>query len=72
MNLGDRVYIKELDQYGIVKGIVGKQATLVQISTESGSKIIDVIQYTVVVVNLIDKILPVLTHIVNTIKSWFK
>lgn len=72
MNLGDRVYIKELDQYGIVKGIVGQQATLVQIRTQHGTKIIDVLQYTVIVVNLIDKIMPVLTRIIHTVKSWFK
>lgn len=73
MKLGDKVYILELHKYGVVRGIVEKRATLVKVVHADGkTEIIDVINYTVLVVTAIDRLLPILGRILRTIKSWFK
>ncbi|MCB0707416.1 MAG: hypothetical protein KDC34_19000 [Saprospiraceae bacterium] len=47
MKKGDRIYIKELEQYGFVEQVEHGQATHAKIQTPTGPEIIEIIQFTV-------------------------
>ena len=70
---GDKVYIKELDQFGIVEEVTPTGlVTKVRVKTPTGEEVINTLHLAVTIARIVEKgLLPALRAIVIEIKSWF-
>ncbi len=70
--LNKKVYINDLEQFGIVKDIL-EDGTIskVQIITPTGNKTIDTINMVITIVKIVEELKPLWTRIVQGVKGWF-
>lgn len=73
MKLGQRVYVKELEQYGYVKSFDHRgNIDKIEIQTPTGVEIIEAVRFTIILLNLVEQLIDALQPVFNKIRNAFR